>query len=98
VAGLRRAYGEFYGSRVVPASTYGTDPVETLGVPNYLVVRAGMPAELVYHLTRLLLERRADLARAHPAADRLSPRSAINTAPLSLHPGAARYYRERKGA
>ncbi len=93
---LRRSYREVYVSRDIPRSVYGVEPVTTVANPNYLVVRADLPEPLVREVTRLLMERRAELAAAHPAAGRMSPRSAIATAPLPLHPGAAAWYRSAK--
>jgi len=55
-----------------------------------------MPEQLAYGVTRLLFEGRDELAKAHQAAARLNIRSAINTPPLPLHPGAVRYYRSQK--
>jgi uncharacterized protein len=83
-------------SRDIPRSVYHLDPVTTVANPNYLIVRADLPEPLVREVTRLLMERRAELAAAHPAAGRMSPRSAIATAPLPLHPGAASWYRSVK--
>ncbi|MEV6692340.1 TAXI family TRAP transporter solute-binding subunit [Micromonospora sp. NPDC051196] len=93
---LRRGNREVYVPRDIPRSVYGIDPVTAVANPNYLLVRADLPEELVRQVTRLLMERRAELAAAHPAAGRISPRSAIATPPLPLHPGAAAYYRDSK--
>ncbi|MFJ6197821.1 TAXI family TRAP transporter solute-binding subunit [Micromonospora sp. NPDC092111] len=93
---LRRSYREVYVSRDIPRSVYGMDPVTTVANPNYLIVRADLPESLVREVTRLLMDRRAELAAAHPAAGRMSPRSAIATTPLPLHPGAAGWYRSVK--
>ncbi|MEV4624716.1 TAXI family TRAP transporter solute-binding subunit [Micromonospora sp. NPDC049523] len=93
---LRRAYSQVYVNRDIPTSVYGLAPVTTVADPNYLVVSADLPKHLVYELTRLLMERRIELGRAHPAAGRMSIQSAIATAPLPLHPGAAEYYRASK--
>ncbi|MEH0822336.1 MULTISPECIES: TAXI family TRAP transporter solute-binding subunit [Micromonospora] len=93
---LRRAYGQVYVTRDVPRSVYRADPVSTVANPNYLIVRADLPAALVREVTRLLMDRREELAAAHPAAGRMSPRSAIVTTPLPLHPGAAQWYRAAK--
>ncbi len=93
---LRRGYGQVYVTRDVPRSVYGTDPVSTVANPNYLIVRADLPESLVREVTRLLMERRAELAAAHPAAGRMSPRSAIVTTPLPLHAGAEDWYRSSK--
>ncbi|MFE9201826.1 TAXI family TRAP transporter solute-binding subunit [Micromonospora sp. NPDC007230] len=93
---LRRRYGQVYVTRDVPRSVYGVDPISTVANPNYLIVRADLPEALVRELTRLLMDRREELAAAHPAAGRMSPRSAIVTTPLPLHPGAAGWYRSTK--
>ncbi|MEU5908134.1 TAXI family TRAP transporter solute-binding subunit [Micromonospora sp. NPDC047527] len=93
---LRARYGQVYVSRDIPRSVYGVSPMTTVANPNYLIVRPDLPDSLVRDVTRLLMERRAELAAAHPAAGRMSPRSAIVTAPLSLHPGAAAWYRAAK--
>ncbi|MFC0031584.1 TAXI family TRAP transporter solute-binding subunit [Micromonospora chaiyaphumensis] len=93
---LRRGYGEVYVTRDIPRSVYGADPVSTVANPNYLIARADLPAALVREVTRLLMERREELAAAHPAAGRMSPRAAIVTTPLPLHPGAADWYRATK--
>ncbi|MER7459766.1 TAXI family TRAP transporter solute-binding subunit [Micromonospora sp. NPDC126480] len=93
---LRARHPGFYVSRDIPRSVYGVDPVTTVANPNFLIVRADLPQRLVREVTRLLMERREELASAHPAAGRMSPRSAITTTPLPLHPGAAAWYRETK--
>ncbi|WDZ87826.1 TAXI family TRAP transporter solute-binding subunit [Micromonospora cathayae] len=93
---LRRDHREVYVSRDIPSSVYGAEPVTTVANPNYLVVAADVPDSLVREVTRLLMERREELAAAHPAAGRMSVRSAIATAPLPLHPGAAAWYRASK--
>jgi uncharacterized protein len=94
---LRAVHGEFYAERTIPASTYGLGrSASTVGVPNYLVVARSMPTSTAYEVTRLLFERRDALAAAHPEARRLDRGAAVGTYPLSLHPGAIRYYREAK--
>ncbi|WP_262283930.1 TAXI family TRAP transporter solute-binding subunit [Micromonospora sp. MA102] len=93
---LRRGYGQVYVTRDIPRSVYGANPVSTVANPNYLIARADLPAALVREVTRLLMERREELAAAHPAAGRMSPRAAIVTTPLPLHPGAADWYRATK--
>ncbi|WP_204005086.1 TAXI family TRAP transporter solute-binding subunit [Virgisporangium aurantiacum] len=93
---MRASGGQYYTEHTVPASTYGLQSVSTIGIPNFLVVSAGMPAETAYALTRMLFEDQGILQRAHPVAARLNSRSAIYTHPLALHPGAARYFKEIK--
>jgi uncharacterized protein len=94
---LREKYGEYYTDRVVPRATYsGVEAAQTIGIPNYLVVRASMPEPMAFALTKLLFDGRDTLSKAHPAGARLNVRAAISTPPLNLHAGAARYYRTVK--
>lgn len=93
---LRRRYSEVYVGRDIPTSVYGLDAISTVADPNYLVVAASLPEQLVYELTGILMRFRDELGVAHPAAGRMSRQSAIATTPLPLHPGAARYYRSTK--
>ena len=93
---LRAEFGQYYAEHTVPESTYGLQPVSTIGIPNYLVVSADLPEQTGYALTRTLFDEQAELEKAHPVAARLNPREAIYTHPLALHPGARRYFREIK--
>ena len=86
----------FYRPILIPDGTYagqGGD-VATVGVENLLVCRSDLPDELVYQLTRLFFESLPELAEAHAAAARIDPDQAA-AAPIPLHPGAARFFRER---
>jgi uncharacterized protein len=96
---LRREYGELYFPLDVPAATYpGVDqPVPVAGVSNVLVVNRSMPESLAYDITRVLFEKRAELAAIHPEARHLSLERAVIGSPAAYHPGAERYFRE-KGA
>ncbi len=95
--GLRESYGDFYTERSIPATTYGLgQEVVTIGVPNYLVVREDLPDDTAFAITQLLFESKQTLVAAHPEALHLDPRGAVDTYPLRLHSGAARYYRQAK--
>lgn len=76
-----------------PLGTYGSEaPTTTMTVPNYLVAAEDAPEALIADATRTLFASRATIARKVPAAELLDRRDAIFTAPLDLHPGAAKYY------
>lgn len=92
-----RADFPFYRPITIPAGTYaGQDAdIATIGVDNLLVCRDDLPNELVYRLTRTFFESLETLAEAHSAAAEVKPEEA-SAAPILLHPGAARYYRERE--
>ena len=97
VGDLAREFPGLYTEAVIPKGPYSlAEPVDTVSVPNYLVVRRDLDRELAYRLTRLLFTRTDRLAAAHPEGRRLSSRSAISTYPLALHPGAQRWYREAR--
>jgi TRAP-type uncharacterized transport system substrate-binding protein len=95
---LKREYGALYTQLEIPSGTYrGIDvAVPVVGVANLLVVRADMPEDLAYRLTRVLFENQAELAAVHPEAKKLSLGTAVTGSPLEYHAGAVRYYRERK--
>ncbi len=86
-----------YRPVVVPPGLYGgrEREVDTLGEDNLLVCRADLEDELVRRLTEVLFESVPELARAHAPASGIDVEAAP-AAPIPLHPGAARYYRERE--
>lgn len=81
----------------IPAGTYDgqVDPVPTVGSDVLLVSREDLAEDLVYRLTRTLFESAGELRRAHRAAVSIDPGRGPG-APIPLHRGAARYYRERQ--
>jgi TRAP transporter TAXI family solute receptor len=93
---LQREFGDLYFPLELPAQSYpGVDaPVRVVGVANVLVVNRSMPADLAYDITRLLFEKKAELAAIHPEAARLSPADAAKGSPAEYHEGALRYYKQ----
>lgn len=90
---MRADYGGFYVEQAIPDTAYGLDgDVSTIGIPNLLLVRADLPADLVRRITEVLFDSRPELIAAHPEARYLDRRAAITTAPVPLHPGARAYY------
>jgi TRAP transporter TAXI family solute receptor len=72
-----------------------TQPIETLGAEWLLVCRSDLSEDLVYQLTRTFLEQLPAMARHLQEAALIDPEQAP-AAPIPLHAGAARYYRERE--
>ena len=87
---------ELWTEFVVPAGTYpGQDAdVTTIAQPNFMAVRADLPEEDVYQITRTIYENLPFLRAIHPATKAMAVEKAIAGLPLPLHAGAARYYRE----
>lgn len=82
---------------VMPAGLYPNQPeaVQTIAHPNVLAVRADVPEEAVYQVTRAIFENLAALHEIHRATREVSLDKALVGVGAPLHPGAARYYRER---
>jgi len=98
IPALQASYGRtLYFRLVVPRGTYSgvTSDVGVVGVGNALVVDETMSEDLAFAITKVLFERRADLAAIHPEASKLRLETAITGSPAPFHPGAIRYYRER---
>jgi hypothetical protein len=72
-----------------------TQPIETLGAEWLLVCRSDLSEDLVYQLTRAFFDQLPAMAREHGEAALIDPEQAP-AAPIPLHAGAARYYRERE--
>jgi len=78
-----------YQVGTIPATTYKqTADVKTIVVPNVLLVKDTMDANLACALTKNLVEKRDDLAKANAAAKGISLDTVRNTDPVPLHPGA----------
>ena len=94
---LQEAYSpSLYHRALIPKETYGTDrDVPVVAVANLLVVSESMAEQLAYDITRVLFERRQELAAIHPQARDLSLDTALSGSPIPFHPGAIRFYRER---
>ena len=70
------------------------EAVQTIGIPNVLVVNADMDEELAYQLTKLLFENTDELIAVHPAANDTTVKFTMDSTPVPLHPGALRYFEE----
>lgn len=94
---LQRKYGNLYFRSVIQKEFYSGMAADapTIGVANLLVVHEDFDAELAYQITKLLFERRADLAQIHKEAANITTIGAAGRSPVPFHPGAIRYFRER---
>ena len=90
---LSREFG--YTPGLIPAGTYDgqNNDVATIKRQTIFICHKDMADDLVYMMTKLILEYRDDLASAYRAFEIESDKVATEL-PLELHPGAAQYYRE----
>jgi TRAP transporter TAXI family solute receptor len=89
--------GSPYQSAPIPAGTYkGNDKdVDAAIVPNYLVTRVGLPDQEVYEMTKTMFDNLPALQAAHAAAKAIKLENAAKNPPVPLHPGAAKFYKEK---
>lgn len=80
----------------IPAGTYPdqTEAITTIAQPNFLAVRADVPDEDVYRITKTVYENLPFLHSIHKATEAMSLQKAMTGLPMPLHPGAQRYYEE----
>ena len=94
---VARKMGQPFFSATIPADTYdgqATD-VTTVAVPNFLVTRSDLSAELVYGITKAIYENLDELTAAHAAAKGISLEQAAKGSPAPIHPGALKYFTEK---
>lgn len=95
---MNAKYGPLYAEAIIPASTYkGMDKDNKNNtVWNVMAVNASMPEDLAYNLTRIMLEKRDDLALVHKEALNIKPElQSIKRSAIPFHPGALKYFKEK---
>jgi len=82
---------------VIKANTYPNQPtdIQSIAHPNTLAVRADVPDEVVYQITKTMWENLAALHEIHKATREVTLDRALRGLGAPLHPGAARYYLEQ---
>lgn len=96
LAGLVERY-PFYQFYEIPAGTYGGQdaPVIAINDPATLFTSESAPEETIYGITKAVFDHLDTLAQVHPQAAAIALETAPNT-PIPLHPGAQRYFDERR--
>ncbi|MCP2315218.1 hypothetical protein APR12_000548 [Nocardia amikacinitolerans] len=84
-----REVNPVYEAGTIPAATYGLPAdAATIVVPNVLLVRDDLDADLACVLTKTLFDRKPQLEQANSAAKGISRDTARATSPVPLHRGA----------
>ncbi len=88
---------ELWSPYTIPAGTYPSQEkdINTIAQPNILAVRADVPEEDVYQITKTIYENLPFLNNIHPATKAMALEKAIAGLPMPLHPGAERFFREQ---
>lgn len=92
-----RARFPYFAPYEIPANTYKgqTQALPSMAVWNFVVAHEGVPADVVYALTKVLLDQMGDVRATFPTAAAMTPANALANTFMPFHPGAVRYYRER---
>ena len=92
------AENPYFAKATIPGGMYANNPnpTQTYGVLATLVTSAKVPDETVYQLVKATFDNFDEFKKLHPAFANLDPAKMVsdgNSAPL--HPGAAKYYKEK---
>lgn len=91
-----RALHPFLHPITIAAHTYGDHPrISTIGVDSLVVCRDDLSEDMVYAVTRAVFEHLVETPNLTRGFQRVDLRR-IQATPIPLHPGAARYFRERE--
>jgi TRAP transporter TAXI family solute receptor len=99
-AELKRAVNKFrYEKVIVPGSAYGL-PGEypTIGAGNIFIANAKVSEDIVYRATKAIMDHLEEFKSIHPSLKHITPKimaDAPNPA-IPWHPGALRYFKEKK--
>jgi TRAP transporter TAXI family solute receptor len=94
VAQLRSRY-PFLRPITIPAGVYGNQKIQTVGSNWLLVCRDDVSEGTIYRMLNVFVNSIKDLAVVQPALLTVTPQDFALT-PIPLHPGAARFYREKE--
>jgi uncharacterized protein len=88
----------YYAKATIPGGMYSNNanPTQTYGVLATLVTSAKVPDDVVYNVVKATFDNFEEFKKLHPAFANLEPASMVKdglSAPL--HPGAAKYYKEK---
>jgi TRAP transporter TAXI family solute receptor len=88
----------FLSRVVIPANTYKnqSSEVKTVAVAAVLIVSSELKEDVVYKLTKALFDNQPELAAAHAKGKELNLKTAVKGVSIPFHPGAVKYYKEKR--
>jgi len=95
---INKKYGPFYYRLVIPRETYPgmTHPVPVIATGNALVCHEQLEERIAYGVVKAIIEQREELKTVHKEAERITLENAVTGSAIPFHPGAIKYYKERK--
>ena len=96
LAKLKKAMPELSDS-TIPKGTYKslTTDHKTVGLFNFFIVHKDLPDDLVYEITKAVMENNPRMVQGHKAAVETVPANVKANTFLTFHPGAVRYFKEK---
>jgi TRAP transporter TAXI family solute receptor len=91
-------YGPSYAPTVIPKGSYPNQDKESkvAATWNIMAVRDDCPEDLAYNLTKIMLEKREDLAKVHKEALNIKVENQKSqNAGIPWHPAALKYFAEK---
>jgi uncharacterized protein len=90
--------GPAFGKFTIPQNMYRnmSAPVNAFRLKAILVAGEAVPAETVYQVGKVLIDRHADLSRVHKAAAEWTIDNTLESPPIPFHAGMVRLLKEKK--
>ena len=87
--------GYIYGN--IPASAYKSldKDVPSLGIVTSMIVHKDLSDEMVYKMTKVFWDNHGTFAEVKSIWKKVKFADALNGAAVPIHPGAAKYYKEK---
>ena len=92
-----RTLGPGFIEGTIPAGTYKrqTQEIHTVAIPSVVAARGDLPDDVVYKVTKALMEQNAKIAKAQPQGRNWAIDNSMAVTPtVPFHPGAVKYYKE----
>ena len=87
--------GYIYGK--IPASAYKSlnKDIPTLGIVTSMIVHKDLPTDLVYKMAKVFWDNHSEFVKVKSVWKKVLMKDAVNGAAVPVHPGAAKFYKEK---
>src|SRR5690606_4871774 len=96
---LNEKYGPLYAEATIPKETYAgmEKDAQNITVWNILAVNENMSEDMAYNITKIVFEKRDELAKVHKEALNIKLElQSTKRSGIPFHPGALKYFAEKK--
>ena len=92
---LKNNPGYIYGK--IPASAYKSlnKDIPTLGIVTSMIVHKDLPTDLVYKMAKVFWDNHSEFVKVKSVWKKVLMKDAVNGAAVPIHPGAAKFYKEK---